>query len=226
MSMSYSTLANIPSVILSWLLSWYFQTAPPLFLTKRLVLQQQLCNLRKLRFNHILHFLLNFHRTLARVLPIRPLIIINPITQPCSHWLQHGFHCSDIFFSFVLFEAHQIVRPIHYHITLTFFQLHLHPFLQLFFQLCESTAVSFCSNVFFLLCFKYQLQVNPSWSCLILQSVHSALNCTQLCLFSDVCCIPEPLVQNSCLQLHQTQNSQHIVSASFRTAAKIGCYFG
>ena len=192
-----STVAAISPVILPWLRSWCFQTAPPLFPAQRSFFQQQFCNLRKPRCNPPLHFLLNFHREPSRVLPPRLLIIMNPIAQPCSHWLLIVLPCSVSSSTVPLMLIRCFDRNTT--IKLTFIQLRLHPFLQLLSQLCGITPVTCCLIVLTLLCFRQQLPISSSRTCPILQSVHSALSCTHLCLISHFSRIAELLVWPSCL---------------------------
>ena len=124
-----STVANISSVMMSWLLSWCFQTAPPLFSAQCSFFQQQPCNLWKSRCSPSLHILLNFHRKSSRDISPELLIIMNPTVQKCSHWLLIGFPCSLNSSTFHLmllrsFDGNTAIQ-------LNFIQLRLHPFHQL-----------------------------------------------------------------------------------------------
>ena len=192
-STSCSTVAAISPVILPWLLSWCFQMAPPLFPAQRSVLQQQLCNLRKSRCNRVLLFLFNFHQKPTRDLPHRLLIIMNPTVQHCSHWIQIRFPCSVDSSTFPLMLIRWFDRNTT--IMLTF---RLHSFIQLLSQLCKTTSDSCCLIVLTIRCFRYQLPVISSWTCPVLQNVHSALSSTHLGLISHVCSLAELLVHNSC----------------------------
>ena len=81
---------------------------------------------------------------------------MNPTVQNFSHWFFVGLPCSVNFSTFHLllirwFDENTAIK-------LGFIQLRLHPFLQLFFQMCENTSVICCLIVLTLLCFRYQLQ--------------------------------------------------------------------
>ena len=155
------------------------------------------CNLRKSWCNPSLHFLLNFHRKPAIVLPPRLFIVTNPTVQHCSHWIVIGFPCSVSYSTVLLMLIRWFDRNTT--IKLTFIQLRFYPYPQLFSQMCKITSVNCCLIVLAPLCFRYQLSINSSWTCPILQSVHSAHSCTYICLISHLCCIAELLVHTSCL---------------------------